>query len=208
LPSTRSSAPSPDPERRRRVGAGTLVLIGILVLAVVAVFATIRADDGNDGGSDASTPRPADASTAGVAVRGDPAPAFDLAALRGPGRVSRSRFAGRPLIVNFWASYCQPCRKEFPLFAAAQKKYAPDGLAIVGITYRDLAGDARSFARQHHATWPLADGGEGDPAARAYGVRAIPQTFFVDRRGTIVSRFYGAPSGDRFDAEVRRIIDS
>ncbi|MGZ4690168.1 MAG: TlpA family protein disulfide reductase [Acidimicrobiia bacterium] len=168
----------------------------MLALAAVAVFATIRADN-------SATVK---TSIAGVATKGSRAPDFDLAALRGPGRVKRSQFAGKPLIVNFWASWCVPCRKEFPTFRAAQAKYRAKGLAIVGINFKDLTGDARRFAKQQRATWTLAKGGDGDPVARAYGVRAIPQTFFIDRNGTIVSRFYGAPSGAGMDAEIQRII--
>jgi cytochrome c biogenesis protein CcmG, thiol:disulfide interchange protein DsbE len=203
LPSTPSSA-SPEPGRRSRVGVGTLILVGLLVLAAVAVFAAVRADTS---GSDASSPTPR-VSTAGIAPAGSPAPDFDLPKLRGPGRVRLADLAGKPVIVNFWASYCIPCRKEFPTFRKVEAKYRAQGLEIVGITFKDLAGDARRFANQQDATWTLALGGDGDPTGRAYGVRSPPQTFFIDRAGKIVSRFYGAPSNDRFDAEVRKIIDS
>jgi peroxiredoxin len=205
LPSTPSSAPS-DPGRRSRVGIGTLVLIGVLVLAVIAVIAMLQADGEPSAPKAATGLTPADASTAGVAVAGDQAPDFDLPRLRGPGREKLADYLGKPLIVNFWASYCFPCRKEFPLFREAQEKYRDDGLAIVGITFRDLTDDARRFAKDQRATWELAEGGEKDPVARAYGVRALPQTFFIDRDGVIEARYFGAPSGDTFDAEVRKII--
>jgi thiol-disulfide isomerase/thioredoxin len=112
------------------------------------------------------------------------------------------------VIVNFWASWCIPCRKEFPLFRRTQSKDRAQGLQIVGITFKDLSGDARDFAQDQHANWALAPGGDGDPVGKAYGVRALPQTFFVDRRGTITARYFGAPTGDQFDREVRRIIAS
>jgi cytochrome c biogenesis protein CcmG/thiol:disulfide interchange protein DsbE len=175
------------------------------VVAAIAVFATIQADSGDS--SDANPP-PGRATTKGIASPGTVAPDFDLARLRGPGRVKLAALRGQPVIVNFWASYCFPCRKEFPLFRDAQAKYRRDGLRIVGITFKDLTEDAKRFAKQQRATWDLAEGGEGDPVGRAYGVRALPQTFFINRRGVIVARYFGAPSGDRFDAEVRKIIDS
>ncbi len=172
---------------------------------MIAVFAMVRADDG-DGSRDADEPRP-QTSTAGVAEQGSPAPDFDLPQLRGDGRVRLADLRGKPVIVNFWASYCIPCRKEFPLFRQARARYADEGLEIVGITYKDLPADSRRFAAQQRATWLLAEGGDGDPVGRAYGVRAIPQTFFVDRDGIIQRRYFGAPTRDTFESEVDDLVN-
>lgn len=177
------------------------------MLAVIAVVAMVRADDGDSTGSrPVPDEEPRSPSIAGVAETGSTAPPFELARLHGPGTVSLAGFRGIPVIVNFWASWCIPCRKEFPLFGEARAEYAPDELAIVGITYRDLPDDARRFARDHDATWTLAEGGDGDPVAKEYGVRAMPQTFFVDRDGTIVRRYYGAPTRAAFEAEVAALV--
>jgi cytochrome c biogenesis protein CcmG, thiol:disulfide interchange protein DsbE len=174
----------------------------VLVLAVIAVVATLQAD----GESADPEPAPVKTSTAGVAPKGSQAPDFDLEGLNGSGRVRLADLKGKPVIVNFWASYCVPCRKEFPAFRAAQSKYRAQGLEIVGITFRDLTDDSRRFAKQQRANWLLAKGGDGDPVGRAYGVRALPQTFFINRDGTIVERYFGAPSGEKFDAEVQKIL--
>lgn len=181
------------------------MLVGVVVLAVIAVVATISASSGDSNGAD---PKPVKTSTAGVAPKGSQAPDFDLPQLRGPGRVRLADLHGRPVIVNFWASWCIPCRKEFPLFRTTQAKYRAQGLQIVGITFKDLSGDARAFAKRQRANWTLAPGGDGDPVGKAYGIRALPQTIFIDRRGTITSRFFGAPNGADLDHEVRKIIDS
>jgi cytochrome c biogenesis protein CcmG/thiol:disulfide interchange protein DsbE len=178
----------------------------VVVLGAFALGGLVSAEDGPSRGSRPVADEEPNPSIDGVAEAGSRAPAFDLARLRGPGRVRLSDYRGRPLIVNFWASWCVPCRKEFPLFGQARADYSPEQLGIVGITYRDLADDSRRFARDHDATWTLAGGGTGDPVAKEYGVRAMPQTFFVDPDGTIVSRYYGAPSRDEFEAELARLL--
>jgi cytochrome c biogenesis protein CcmG, thiol:disulfide interchange protein DsbE len=208
LPSTPSSAPS-DGTRRSRRGIGTVVIVAVVVLAVIAVVAMLQADSGSSSDAKDGTPpssAPGPVSDAGVAAAGTKAPDFDLPRLRGPGRVALRELRGRAVIVNFWASWCVPCRKEFSLFHDMQAKYRARGLQVVGITYRDLAGDARAFADDHDANWTLAEGGAGDPVGRAYGVRAIPQTFFIDRDGTISARYFGAPARTEFEAQVRTIL--
>ncbi len=180
------------------------ILFGILAAAIlVAVAVGSAVGSGSDDATiDAG---PAKTRIAGRATAGTLAPDFDLRRLTGGGRVSVRSLRGRPVVVNFWASWCGPCREEFPLFHELAAKHRGDDLAIVGITFRDLDGDARAFARTHGGTWTMVKGGEGDPVARAYGVRSPPQTFFIDRRGVIRARAYGPPSAAALDAEVARI---
>ena len=106
-------------------------------------------------------------------------------------------------MLNFWASWCAECKAEFPLLAKVTREHP--GVTVVGITYNDLAFDARRFAHDHHATWLLAKGGDGDPVGRAYGIRAIPQTFFIDRVGVIRARAFGLPSRAALEHVVDRI---
>lgn len=191
-------AESGKPAKRRRGG----VLLGALALAIAiaAGIGAVRKSDPVDLTIDAG---PARTRIVGVATTGSPAPPFDLAALNSSGRISLAALRGKPVVLNFWASWCAECKAEFPLLAEITHKHP--GVAVVGITYNDLAFDARRFALDHHATWHLAKGGDGDPVGRAYGVRAIPQTFFIDRAGVIRARAFGLPERAALEHVVARI---
>jgi cytochrome c biogenesis protein CcmG/thiol:disulfide interchange protein DsbE len=144
------------------------------------------------------------AATRGVADVGDEAPDFTLPALDGD-TVTLSEFRGRPTVVNFWASWCHPCREEFPLLAAALDEYERDELAVVGVTYQDIESDSRTFVEEMDAVWPQAVD-DGGAVARSYGVRAIPLTFFVDPDGRIADRVIGFSSKAALDASLARIL--
>ena len=138
----------------------------------------------------------------GPAEIGAPAPGFRLPGLR---RGTVTLPPGRPAVVNFWASWCNPCRKEFPLLGRAQRRYAEAGLEVIGVSYRDIADDARRFVAQEDAEWAFARDPDGRLAA-AYGVRGIPQTFFVAADGTLVSRIFGFTTYADLRAEIRKIV--
>jgi cytochrome c biogenesis protein CcmG, thiol:disulfide interchange protein DsbE len=123
---------------------------------------------------------------------GDPAaPSFSLPVLGQSGqKVSLADYAGRPLIVNFFASWCEPCKQETPLLA---KFYRTEHgrVAIVGLDENDAPGSAMTFTRHEGVSYPVGF----DPAvitASAYGVAALPQTFFLNAKHRIVDRVFGA----------------
>lgn len=142
----------------------------------------------------------------GVAEVGDPAPAIDLPSLVGRARVrAAGGRPGAPTLINFWASWCIPCRREFPMLGRVNATYAPQGLHMVGVTFKDSAGPARRFAEDQRATWSLGYDATG-VAAKAYGVRAAPQTILVATDGRIVRRWYGAPTAAELDAAVAALV--
>jgi cytochrome c biogenesis protein CcmG, thiol:disulfide interchange protein DsbE len=121
--------------------------------------------------------------------------AFDLASLR-----------GRPVIVNFWASWCIPCRAEFPLFVEALKKYGPDGLSIVGVGWpNDDDAAAREFVASHEATWPTVTDHAGG-CGQVWTAVAPPQTYFIGRDGVIASRQIGQVSQADFERQLAAIL--
>ncbi len=119
------------------------------------------------------------------------APAFSLPALGPSGQqVSLAGYQGKPLIVNFFASWCDPCKKETPLLARFYRT-EHGKVAIVGLDENDVRASALSFTRSYDVGYPVGF----DPAtvaASAYGVSALPQTFFLDAGHHIVDRIFGA----------------
>jgi cytochrome c biogenesis protein CcmG, thiol:disulfide interchange protein DsbE len=137
--------------------------------------------------------------------RADPvAPAFTLSALDAPGEhIALSQYKGKPLIVNFWASWCPPCQQETPLLARWYK--AQHGrVNLVGLDENDSTASAIKFANAKGVSYPIGvDPGPALATAGAYGVVALPQTFFLNAQHRIVDRIYGAVTEADLAAGVR-----
>jgi cytochrome c biogenesis protein CcmG/thiol:disulfide interchange protein DsbE len=134
----------------------------------------------------------ASGSGAPAGAAADPAaPTFSLPVLGQSGqKISLSDYAGRPLIVNFFASWCEPCQKETPLLATFYRT-EHGKVAIVGLDENDVLGSAVSFTHKEGVSYPVGFD-PGVIAASAYGVAGLPQTFFLDARHRIVDRDFGA----------------
>jgi cytochrome c biogenesis protein CcmG, thiol:disulfide interchange protein DsbE len=114
-------------------------------------------------------------------------------------------YRGRPVIVNFWASWCLPCRAEFPLLRAARERYAEQGLEILGVVFDDDAEAAQRYMARAGATWPgLID--PGGAVAAAYKVTVPPLSFFVDPSGVVRSIAYGPPPSGTIDDRIAAIL--
>lgn len=127
----------------------------------------------------ASAPAPAPA----------PAPVVAMAARDGK-PVALSAYQGRVLVLDFWASWCGPCRKSFPFLEGLQSRYASQGLAIVGLSLDDDDDAVATFLEEVPASFTIARDPSGR-AGEAFGVVAMPTTFLIDREGRIAARFEG-----------------
>jgi cytochrome c biogenesis protein CcmG/thiol:disulfide interchange protein DsbE len=119
--------------------------------------------------------------------------------------IDLAAYRGHPVVVNFWASWCTPCREEFPLFADRLATLGPsDGLVMLGVLYKDDPGLARNFLGELGATWPTVTDPDGALAA-AYRVVAPPQTYFIDSDGVLRGIQIGEVRPEDFDTQYAKI---
>jgi len=138
----------------------------------------------------------------------DAAPAFSVEALDGRGRYRLADFAGQVLLLNFWATWCAPCRLEMPWLTRTYDRYRSRGLAILGVNMDD--GDmpaVQRFAREMGVAYPLARNNEAIVATYG-GVRFLPQSFLIARKGALLQRSFGMPSTGALEAEIMRALSS
>jgi cytochrome c biogenesis protein CcmG/thiol:disulfide interchange protein DsbE len=126
---------------------------------------------------------------------GGPAPSFTAKRMDGTGTINLASFRGKPVVINFWASWCNPCKSEAAALEQAWQRYRGQGVVFLGIDYHDVTGDARNFLAHHSLTYPTLLDGSGMIGDR-YGLRGVPETYFVDRKGRIVGEHILGPITD------------
>ena len=136
---------------------------------------------------------------------GSIAPAFTLDQLDGAGPVSLDSLRGRPVVLNFWSSWCVGCPGEAPVLEHYWKRYRSHGLVVLGVDDKDLAPDARRFVAAHRLTFPILKDGTGQ-VTDTYGVAVRPETYVVNRRGRIVAHLTGPINTPGFSAQFRNAL--
>jgi cytochrome c biogenesis protein CcmG/thiol:disulfide interchange protein DsbE len=158
---------------RARVVAQGVAVAAILGLLALLIWKTSFADSG---GAAAELNK----------GRSPMAPEFTLERLDSAGgELTLSSLRGKAVVLNFWASWCIPCKGEAPLLEEAWQKHRRNGLVVVGIDSQDFKGDARSFMKRYALTYPVVYDGKGSTLGR-FGVTGFPETFFVGRDGKLV----------------------
>jgi cytochrome c biogenesis protein CcmG/thiol:disulfide interchange protein DsbE len=172
-------------DRRRTLGAvlGAAIVLGVVLLLVVGLT--------NKGVS-------ASIDHALEAGRRPPAPDFELPVLVAGGgvgprdaRVELESLRGRPVVLNFWASWCDPCAEEAPLLETLWRRYRARGVLMLGLNTQDLADDALGFVREYATTYPTVRDG-GDRVRNRYGLTGLPETFVIDAQGRVALHIAGA----------------
>jgi cytochrome c biogenesis protein CcmG, thiol:disulfide interchange protein DsbE len=154
-----------------------LTLQGLAVALVVGLLALLVWRVAHDGGKGVSQL---------LADGKQPAaPLFDLKRLDGQGRIDLAKVRGKkPIVLDFWASWCVPCIYESKRLEAARKSYG-DRVEFIGVDTKDFSGDARRWQREHGITYPSVHDGSGSVLTK-WGGLPLPKIFFVDRRGRVI----------------------
>jgi cytochrome c biogenesis protein CcmG/thiol:disulfide interchange protein DsbE len=143
-----------------------------------------------------------DTSLEEAAAKGEPEPApeVDLPRLSGSGRQTLADYRGKVVVLNFWASWCAPCRAESPLLERWHRRISRGGAGtVLGVDTEDVDSDARAFVREYGLSYPMLRDGSGSTRER-FGVLSLPETFVIDRRGRVTAVERG-PVDDEFMRE-------
>jgi cytochrome c biogenesis protein CcmG/thiol:disulfide interchange protein DsbE len=183
------ATPATTPKRNSLV-----VVVVVVAVAAMLAFAPYMARRArNNSGNQSSE------------IKGKPAPEFSLESLEGQ-TVHLADFRGKAVLLNFWATWCQPCKIEMPWFEQMQRQYGPQGLQVVGIAMDDASKeDIAKFAKEMGVNYPILLGKES--VGDAYGgVQFLPSTFFIDRNGKIVDRVFGLKSRSEIEDGIKQSL--
>ena len=191
--------PSDTPKKRthyRRVLIITFVsLFNIGLLALLGSQLLTPAQNQNSSGATSSP------------LLGHPAPDFTLAALSHAPvpAVHLTGFKGKPIVLNFWASWCDPCKHEAPLLEAIWQRVQGQGVVFLGVDYDDTQGDGLAFLQTYGITYRSVMDTDGAVAIN-YGVSGVPETFFINRRGVIVQKVIGELTQQTLQSNIQSLL--
>ncbi len=189
-----------EPETRRGWKRIATVLGGVVIAAALLILLASRLATAN------STVRSLPASSG---LTGHRAPDFSLVSWtdttgRAP-TIHLAALEGHPVVLNFWASWCEPCQGEAPILAAAAHTYMSHGVIFIGIAYDTPQADGVKFLNQYHITYPCGQDTTTATAA-AYGVTGIPDTIFIDRHGIVTEKITGPITQASLDAGIQALL--
>ncbi len=188
--------------------ATIFVLFGLLgcVILSIALWQVATAKTDIADAIQATPQRSTEQPDSGEAVVGELAPDFTLVDIMGDEQVSLSQFDGQPVMLNFWATWCPPCRKEMPLLQDAYEEHQGDGLIILTIAVNDKAKNVLDFSDQHDLTFPLLIDIK-DQVAVQYKIMGIPTSYFINPEGVIESVQVGDLTAPALDRHLEEILE-
>lgn len=171
-----------------------ILIVVAMVVSIMLVFGIQKARRGSPNAGSAK-------------LLNQPAPDFSLASLDGK-TLKLSDYRGKAVLLNFWATWCEPCKVEMPWFVDLQKKYGPQGLQVLGVAMDDApVKDIADFAQTMNVNYPIVIGKE-DVGAQYGGVQYLPSTFYISRDGKIIDRVFGLVSRSEIEANVQKALST
>lgn len=170
------------------------------LLALTSLAALIACGTAGSGGADTNT-----AASGAHPLIGSPAPGFALDTANGKGRFDLAKVKGKVVVVDFWATWCDPCKKSFPKLQELYTKYNASGMELVGISEDEESSGIAEFGNSHGAKFPLA-WDNGKSIAGQWQPKSMPSTFVVDRNGIVRFAHLGYHDGD--EAEIEKEVKS
>jgi thiol-disulfide isomerase/thioredoxin len=187
-PQAEASPPAPSIKRN--------VAVLVVVIAAVALMLWVGVRQSRNGGSPLA---------GGALVEvGKTAPDFELSTLDGKS-VHLSDFRGKAVVLNFWATWCDPCKIEMPWLVDLQKQYGPQGLQVVGVAMDDSGKDAiETFAKQMGVNYVILQG--KNAVGDAYGATGYPTTVYIDRNGKVLNKILGLVSKSEIEDNIKQAL--
>ena len=191
-PDDTADTAQPATSGRRRVSARRIAAVVLVVVGIGALTALLAFGLAN---------RSPVTGRSGVTRIDKPAPTINMT-LYGGGVLSPADYADKPVVVNFWASWCGPCRQEAPIFERLSQEYGERGVQFIGINIQDAEADAEAYLREYDITYPNGRDDNGSISID-YGVIGIPVTFFINKDGVVQRRWAGVMR----ETQLRQWID-
>lgn len=188
-------------QRRQRQGR-RIVGVSLVSLVCLGLLALL--------GSQLLTPASNQAAAVDSLI-GHLAPDFTLSVLSAnpesvsPSTIHLASLRGKPVILNFWASWCDPCKQEAPLLEATWQVLQHQGILLIGIDFQETQSNAQTFLRTYGITYPNVADSAGS-AALNYGISGLPDTFFLNRQGVIVSKVVGELTKQSLQSNLNLIL--
>ena len=171
--------------------AAVAVVASLVLLLAIQVFAKSKGDSLVGAVQDGKTPS---------------APALELPTLDGDREISLASLRGKAVVLNFWASWCEPCKRETPMLQRAYERHRDEGLVVLGVNAQDFRTDARRFAERYGVTYPLVHDGPGE-SLQEFGLAGFPETWWVDRSGRLVAYVQGEFSEAELERNIERALE-
>jgi len=192
---TALESPPRDRQRRRKVLRTVAFFVVVVAVGVMVVVFSGRFGE--------------DVSAADSPLIGRPAPSLGLAYLDGSGTLHTDDLRGEIVVVNFWASWCAPCRVEYPVLLAAARRHEGHGVRFVGILHDDDPQHGNEFLDEFGRAGNYEYvSGDGTDASIEYGIYGIPETFVVDADGIIAAKITGVVTPESLDAAIEKAVGS